>query len=239
MIAPTSSPRYAVYFSPPHSSPWWALGSAWLGRDEVSGAALAPPAYAKTCPEDFSVITAEPRRYGFHATLKAPFRLATGVDEATLLARLKALAQTLRPVTLSPLGFASWDGFVALVPQFPAPLIPAELLALAAACVTELDDLRAPLKAAEVARRAVGLEARALQLLTQFGYPHVLERFRLHFTLTGRIAAPTRQWVEARLAPELAGLNTHTPLRLDRLCLFAEYQPGAPLLRIADCPVAL
>jgi putative phosphonate metabolism protein len=228
------SARYAVYFSPASHSPWWTLGSRWLGRDESTGESLAQPLFTDACPEDFQRITAEPRRYGFHATLKAPFRLAQGLDEAALLARMQVLAKTLKPLTLSPLGLASWDGFVALVPQRPST----ELLALAAACVTELDDLRAPLTADELARRTPGLDARGLALLAQFGYPHVLERMRLHFTLTGRVALDTRQWVESVLRSELEVLNAQSPLVLDRLCLFAEYQPGAAFLRIADVQVA-
>ena len=204
-----------------------------MGRDESTGERLAQPLFTEDCPEDFQRITAEPRRYGFHATLKAPFRLAHGVDELVLLSRMQALAKTLKPLTLSPLGLASWDGFVALVPQLPT----AELLALAASCVTELDDLRAPLTADELARRTPGLDARGLALLAQFGYPHVLERLRLHFTLTGRVAPQTRQWVESVLHPALEGLNRQSPLVLDRLCLFAEYQPGAAFLRIADVQV--
>jgi putative phosphonate metabolism protein len=228
------STRYAVYFSPASHSPWWTLGSRWLGRDESTGESLAPPLFTDACPEDFQSITAEPRRYGFHATLKAPFRLAPGLDEAALLARMQALAKTLKPVTLSPMVVASWDGFVALVPQLPT----AELLALAAACVTDLDDFRAPLTAEELARRTPGLDARGLALLAQFGYPHVLERMRLHFTLTGRVALATRYWLESVLRAELERLNVQSPLVLDRLCLFAEYQPGAAFLRIADVQVA-
>jgi hypothetical protein len=228
------SARYAVYFSPASDSPWSALGRRWLGRDEVSGEILAQPLFSKDCPEDFHSITAEPRRYGFHATLKAPFRLAQGQDEAALLARIEALAKTLKPVTLSPMILASWDGFVALVPQ----LATAELLALAFACVTDLDDLRAPLTADELARRTPGLDARALALLAQFGYPHVHERMRLHFTLSGRVALDTRQWFDTVLRTELDLLNAQSPLVLDRLCLFAEHQAGAAFLRIADVPVA-
>jgi putative phosphonate metabolism protein len=228
------STRYAVYFSPASHSPWWTLGSRWLGRDESTGESLAPPLFTDACPEDFQSITAEPRRYGFHATLKAPFRLAPGLDEAALLARMQALAKTLKPVTLSPMVVASWDGFVALVPQLPT----AELLALAAACVTDLDDFRAPLTAEELARRTPGLDARGLALLVQFGYPHVLERMRLHFTLSGRVALDTRQWFDTVLRTELDLLNAQSPLVLDRLCLFAEYQAGAAFLRIADVPVA-
>jgi putative phosphonate metabolism protein len=227
------SARYAVYFSPPSHSAWWSLGSRWLGRDEFTGEALTQAMYAHICPDDFHAITAEPRRYGFHATLKAPFRLVQGLDEAALLAHMQDLAKTLKPVTLAPMALANWDGFVALVPQLPS----AELMALAAACVTELDDLRAPLTAAEIARRTPGLDARGLALLAQFGYPHVLERLRLHFTLTGRVVPTTQQWVETVLSAELDVLNIQSPLVLDRLCLFAEYQPGADFRRIADVQV--
>lgn len=225
------SARYAIYFSPAKHSAWWTFGAHWLGRDEHDHTALPQPELAGIGPEELQAITAEPRRYGFHATLKAPFHLSAGHTEADLVARLGRLAQTLTPVALGPLQLATLGNFVALVPE----LAPAGLQSLADACVTGLDDLRAPLSEPDLARRrSAHLDARETELLALYGYPHVLERFRFHMTLTGPVDAATAQRVSQALAAEPARLNALAPLSLDRLCLFIEQNPGAPFQRVID-----
>lgn len=225
------SSRYAIYFSPAKHSAWWAFGAHWLGRDEHDNTALVQPAAPGITPAALEYITAEPRRYGFHATLKAPFQLSAGHDESDLIARLGRLAQTLAPVVLGPLQPATLANFVALVPE----LAPAGLQTLAAACVTELDDLRAPLSEAEITRRrGAGLDARASELLALHGYPHVLERFRFHMTLTGPVDAAMAQAVTQAVAADVAHLNANVPLSLDRLCLFVERRTGEPFQRVID-----
>jgi putative phosphonate metabolism protein len=225
------SARYAVYFSPAKHSAWWTFGAHWLGRDEHDNTALPQPGFAGIHPEELQALTAEPRRYGFHATLKAPFHLSAGHHEADLVARMRHLAQTLAPVALGPLQLATLGNFVAWVPEAP----PAGLQSLAAACVTGLDDLRAPLSEADLARRrSAGLDAREAELLALHGYPHVLERFRFHMTLTGPVDAATAQRVCQALASQPARLNAQAPPVLDRLCLFVEQHPGAPFQRVID-----
>lgn len=223
--------RYAVYFAPDKYSPWHDFGARWLGRDECDNSVLPQPVIDALPPQLFSQITEEPRRYGFHATLKAPMRLAAGCDETGLMRRLNTLAATLKPVPLGRLRAAVLGNFVALVPDTE----PADLQALAAACVRELDDLRAPLLEAERARRRVDrLDARAVELLDLYGYPHVLERFRFHLTLTGPVDENVAQAVIRAVTPEIERLNTAAPLSLDRLCLFVEKTPGDPFLRLID-----
>ncbi len=225
------STRYAIYFSPAKHSVRWTLGAHWLGRDEHDNTALPQPEVAGIGAVDLEAITAEPRRYGFHATLKAPFHLSAGHTEADLVARLGRLAQRLASVALGPLQPATLDNFVALVPGTP----PAALQTLAAACVTGLDDLRASLSETDLARRrSAGLDARGAELLALHGYPHVLERFRFHMTLTGPVDAATAQTVSQALAGQVASLNAQAPLLLDRLCLFVERAPGTPFQRVID-----
>ena len=225
------SARYAIYFAPDRHSPWWAFGAHWLGRDEHDNCALDHPSLDGMSPMDLSSITAEPRRYGFHATLKAPFRLSSGNDEAALVARLGKLAQTLSPVPLGNLRAATLGDFVALVPDTE----PEGLQALAASCVSGLDDLRAPLTQSDLARRQpASLDPRETELLTRYGYPYVMERFRLHLTLTGPIIASLGQRVLEAVAPTITRLNQQSPLTLDRLCLFVETSPGAPFVRTLD-----
>jgi len=225
------SPRYAVYFAPDKHSPWRTFGAHWLGRDEYDGSALPQPQLAAISPEELAGITQEPRRYGFHATLKAPFRLAPGYDEQALITRLKTLALSLKPLALGPLRLAALDSFMALIPDTS----PAGLSALAAACVKELDDMRAPLLEAELARRrAAPLDTREAELLARYGYPHVMERFRLHMTLTGPLEPSMAQRVSDAVAPLTSRLNAEAPLWLDQLCLFVERTPGAPFRRLID-----
>jgi hypothetical protein len=123
------------------------------------------------------------------------------------------------------------DGFVALVPTSPN----SALQSLAAACVTELDEVRAPLTQADRERRRVDPDdARAAELFERYGYPHVLERFRFHMTLTGPVNMATAGQVVTQITHPIARLNAQEPAVLDRLCLFFESEPGAPFRRVAD-----
>ena len=224
-------PRYGVYFAPAVDSPWWRFGAGWLGWDDARGQALAQPRLPEFSPEDFHGFTSEPRRYGFHATLKAPFRLRPGVDETTLRDRLAMLAARLRALKMGPLVPVHLDAFVALVPRERQPAIDA----LAARCVMDLDDLRAPLTSAEVARReAAGLDERQRELLARYGYPHVLGYFRFHLTLSGPVDPVTADLLAHRAGETVGPLNARHPPLLDRLCLFREDHPGAPFLRVHE-----
>lgn len=223
--------RYAIYFAPPSGSPWWQFGAHWVGRDECKDLTLPQPALDQLSPDVLHKITDHPRRYGFHGTLKAPFGLVAGCTPAQLQDRLHALARTLQPVALGPLQATILGDFVALVPTHASEA----LAALAATCVRDVDDLRRPMDADDLARRQPDkLDARGLELLQQFGYPHVLERFNFHFSLTGPVTAPHAQAVVQAVQDRVAELNAAAPWVLDRLCLFVESGKGQPFTRMAD-----
>jgi putative phosphonate metabolism protein len=223
--------RYAIYFAPAKATPWWNLGAHWLGRDEFNNTAVALTEFLHISAEKRLAITSEPRRYGFHATLKAPFRLGTKKTLQELLDRASTLAAKLAPLALGPLQAQSLGNFVAVTPRHRS----AELQALAADCVVALDDMRAPLTPEDLARRRVEkLDAREMELLNCYGYPYVLERFRFHFSLTGPVDFKSQQLVIQAVAAQVDHLNTSAPLVLDRLCVFEEAAPGMPFRRIAD-----
>lgn len=67
------------------NDPLTQAAAAWLGRDAYSGHAVEPPGMIDLGMQEISYHTALPRRYGFHGTIKAPFRLAEGHSEAALL----------------------------------------------------------------------------------------------------------------------------------------------------------
>ena len=79
--------RYAIYFAPPPGSLFHTLGSRWLGRDAFTGEQLEQPA-----EPGLSAVTGDPRRYGFHATMKPPFALRDPVRPEALLRAVAALA---------------------------------------------------------------------------------------------------------------------------------------------------
>ena len=190
--------RYAVYYTPPQG-PLARFGAQWLGWDPVAG--VESGADWPGLPLPRATLTEAPRKYGLHATLKAPFRLAEGLTPDTLIAAVEALAATRPPVTLQGLRLAPIAGFLALLPDGDAT----GLNALAAAVVAGLDTHRAPISAQDLARRrAAGLDARQEALVARWGYPHVMDQFRFHITLTGRIDATTAEAVAGVLAPLLA-----------------------------------
>ncbi len=197
---------------------------AWLGRSVVGGsAAPAPGAPAGWTRAEVDAVTVDARRYGFHGTLKAPFRLADGHDLDGLEAAVADLAGSRDPVALSGLRVASLGGFLALVPTGPVPALDA----LAADVVMRLDGFRAPPTDAETARRdPASLSPRQRELLATWGYPHVLDRFRFHLTLTDRIPAAARPRAEAALAAWFAAA-TDRPVAVDALALVVEDAPGA------------
>ena len=227
--------RWALYFAPAADSPWARAGARWLGRD-ADGAAVEPPRHFVGCsPEEWSRLTAAPRRCGWHATLRAPMRLSSSYAAAGLLEALRTLAAGF-PAFELPALHAQWlDGFIALQPQHSCP----PLQALERACVSALQPLAAPLLPAEPARYdSHGLSARQHAPLRAWGYPYVFEDFRFHMTLAGRIDTLSPLQPAAPLehgAACFGGLPQ--PLRFDALSLFVEPAVGAPLRRVARVPL--
>lgn len=219
--------RYAIYFAPHPGSPWWLAGSHWLGRCAALLQPLEQPSIAGVAPELLHRLTASPRRYGWHATLKAPFALAPGVDWITLHGAVQALAAGLSPFAMPTLQVQRMDDFLALRPIASHPQSP-RLDEVAAACVTALHPLAQDLPASELARRrAAGLSPTQEAHLQRWGYPFVLDEYRFHLSLTGSLHGLPPQTLERieETADDLFG--GLPPLRFDSLALFAEPTPGA------------
>lgn len=193
--------RYAVYYAPAPESRLHQLGTQWLQQDGME----------------------VPRRYGFHATLKAPFRLAPGRTEADLVRALQSLAHDFECTQIGELVLSVQDGFLALRPKAWCQ----EAQELANACVIALDYLRAPLTPEELThRRAESLGPDEMRNLARYGYPHVLRQFAFHLTLSNRRGAGELEALRKQAAPFFAPvMNIAYPL--DRLSLFVERQPGA------------
>ncbi len=207
--------RFAIYYVPAEGA-FADFGAAWLGWDVARG--RETPQMDVPGLHD---VTMTPRKYGFHATLKAPFRLADGRTVADLDAAVSDLAAGLAPATCNGLDLTALGGFLALTPDGDMT----DLRRVAAACVRNLDMFRAAATDAELARRRkAGLSARQEALLTQWGYPYVMEEFQFHMTLTGRLQQDSlAQWSKAvlRHLPDLP-----RPFVLDQIALCGERADG-------------
>jgi hypothetical protein len=216
--------RYAVYFAPDPSSLWWQAGSQWLGRCAAGQGVGLAPVVEGVSDYDFRRVTSAPRRYGWHATLKAPFALAIDVTVQQLESALKSIAQSTRAFDMPRLEVALLDDFLAVVPQ---PVSHAAD-AIAARCVRELQPFAAPLSDSELQRRRqTPLTAEQDALLLRWGYPFVLTQYQLHCSLTGSLSSLSRQQVNSL---ELAAHDWFNPLptcRFESLALFVESSAGA------------
>ena len=224
MTASEQNARVAVYYAPEPDDALAALGGAWLGRDAESGAPVEQPALA-----GIAELTAEPRVYGFHATLKPPLRLADGTDWAGLRAATRTLAAGVAPFELPALAVADVHGFLALRETTPCPA----LQALADLCVAALDPFRAPPGEDELARRRrAGLSPAADAMLRRWGYPYVFGTWFFHLTLTRRLTPEERAAVAPRAAAWFAPALAR-PRQVRAICLFTQAAPGAPF-RMAE-----
>ncbi|WP_434628375.1 DUF1045 domain-containing protein [Chromobacterium sp. CV08] len=219
--------RYAAYYAPKPDSGLWRAGCEWLGMDAVRGGRVAQAAVEGVAAETLAALTREAARYGWHATLKAPFVLKPAVGEDDLLHQTMALARTFQPFALSLQ--VGWLGdFLALRPAGPS----AELDELAAACAVSLEglaDRRAPLKPRD------GLDPRQQALYRRWGYPYVFEQFRFHLTLSDRLVRGS----EAAVLIE-RGARRHFAGLLDQVsvagvALFVERDEGGPFRCLAYC----
>ena len=219
--APVPGARLALYWAPDPGDPLHRAGSSWLGRDAETGARSPQPVVPG---HDLHAITADPRGYGLHATLKAPFRLRVSWAEA--LEAASALAARLRPFDLPPLAVRDLEGFLALREAAPCP----PLRALADACTEALDHCRAPPDGAELAkRRRAKLSAEQEANLARWGYPYVFGEWRFHVTLTRRLSPEEKAAVLPAAEAHLRGALGH-PRRVSSVCLFTQAGPGAPFL---------
>lgn len=214
----TAYRRYGLYVVP--EGAFYRIGASWLGWDSVAGQALAHPAL-DGLPRPVEEITATPRKYGFHGTVKPPFRLADGLSEAALHDATGALCAALAPVEIPALSLRRLGGFVAVIPvEHSEPLS-----RLAADVVSGLDAFRAPASEAELAkRRKSGLSERQEYLLARWGYPYVMDEFRFHLTLTGKLgaeAAPMAERLRSHFTPVLP-----QPFLVNSLCLMGEDESG-------------
>jgi putative phosphonate metabolism protein len=222
-------PRYAIYFTSARGDVLDRFGAELLGYDAWTGGDLPFPSDVTGAEPDWRELTEDPRKYGFHATLKAPIALAEGKTEAGLLAACAAFAETPRRIPVIAPVVDAISSFIAVIPKERSR----ELEQLAADCVIAFDDFRAPLTAEDRARRnPERLTERQCDYLDRWGYPYVMEEFRFHMTLTGRIQSPRRERVLSMLKRRFSAIDLER-LAVDAISVFRQ-DDGQSRFRIVE-----
>jgi len=229
-----SQARFAIYYTPPPASPLARFGAAALGYDGATGETAPQLVLAGIDPAEAARAATEPARYGFHATLMAPFELAEGRSGAELAAAIDTFTPGCAAVALGLLKVASIGRFVALVPAGP----PDAVARLAADCLGAFNDLRAPLSLHDRERRlASRLTPRQIELLDRWGYPYVLSEFRFHMTLTGPLPPPERERFHAAYTTAFAPL-AQEPVTIDALSLVRQDDRAARFRVVRRAPLS-
>ncbi|MBB2751484.1 UNVERIFIED_ORG: putative phosphonate metabolism protein [Rhizobium aethiopicum] len=216
--------RYALYFSPPKDDPLTGAASLWLGRDAFAGKTYAAPDDAQLGAAEQFELTADPRRYGFHATIKAPFSLAATVTEKDLMAVVEEFAARTEAFEIPELVLGQLGRFFALVPGS----LHQPLQDFASKVVKSFEPFRAALTEADMARRnPEKLSDSQRANLQRWGYPYVMEDFGFHMTLTGQVPETRAAVMKAILTERFADF-TGRPLSISGLAVFTEETRGAP-----------
>jgi putative phosphonate metabolism protein len=230
----TGFPRYAIYFAAGADNAMSRFGAELLGYDAYSGDEVSFPQGPLRVAPDWRDITADPRKYGFHGTLKAPMALAPGKTEAELKAACATFASKPRPIPVIRPVVDAISGFIAVIPGEAVDA----LQQLAADCVRDFDSFRASLTAEDHARRKPEkLSERQREFLDRWGYPYVMEEFRFHMTLTGRLDAERRGPILEMLRARFAGLKLET-IEIDHITLFRQDDPKARFRIIGEWALA-
>lgn len=223
-----SYPRYAIYFTPPPDSPLALFGASVLGYDSYERADVDYPSIDGMPAKAIAKLTKEPRRYGFHATLVAPFHLE-GSTEADLSSALTEFTDDNYPVDVGSLSVDVIGSFIALQPETKVP----KLDRLAATLVRSFDKYRAaPTEADRVRRLTAHLSSRQRQMFSRWGYPYVFDEFRFHMTLTGSLQASELAPIKSALAA-LYTQSADTHVEVDALSLMRQDKPDSRFFVVA------
>jgi putative phosphonate metabolism protein len=226
-------PRYAIYFVPPADSAFYRFGASLLGYDTFEGKPLAFPEGIEAQIGGWKNITTDPRKYGFHATLKAPMSLAAGRNETELMAAVQKFVRTPREIPTIATAVHPIGSFIAVIPETPSPA----LQKLVDDCVTTFDSFRAPLTPEDRARRDVAaLTEKQIEYLDRWGYPYVFGEFRFHMTLTGSLAAERRDPILAILQARFAALGIRS-LKIGEVALLRQNDIKSNFTVIAHAPL--
>ncbi|MEO0341935.1 MAG: DUF1045 domain-containing protein [Pseudomonadota bacterium] len=182
--------RFAIYFCPEPTTKLAEFGRDWLGWDIDAGDTVPQPSFAGF---DLKTVTERPQKYGFHGTIKAPFRLLEGADLATLQTMADRFAKRSKSFEIPALHVSKIGQFLAITEVEPC----LHLRNMAAEAVRFFEPCRAELTEEDLIRRRKSkLTPTQDALLVKWGYPYVFDAFQFHLTLSGPLDSETQTRVK-------------------------------------------
>jgi putative phosphonate metabolism protein len=224
--------RYALYFAPPEGSGLEAFGRSFLGRDHLTGETVDQLAIDGLDSERLKTITTSARHYGFHATLKAPFELKEGCDVDDLRRAAQVFAQGRNAFEAPPLKVSTLSRWIAFTLSEDSPA----MNRLAADCVRDFEQFRAPLSEGDIARRRKsGLTPRQDEQMLAYGYPYIFDDFHFHMTLAGPLDVDVRDSLVTTLQPLTSAIEA-VPLKVDAIALYEQPDRDSPFVQTGRFP---
>lgn len=223
--------RYAIYFSPADDSELDIFGATVLRRRASDAKAWSHPALPVEFPSTvcWNSKTQTPSHYGFHATIKAPFALSEGQTIDRLQDDLATYCASQKPIPLPGLAPSRSCRYHSLAFEQQ----PEQLRLMAKECVQQFEPFRAPLTETDIKRRnPSSLTPRQQGYLEQYGYPHVLDDFNFHMTLSGANDTSDTDYLQW-LNQLYESIVKQTPM-LDRLCIFHQPDRNTAFVRKSE-----
>mgnify|MGYP001390519063 FL=1 len=183
----TNYKRVAIYFLPKKNSSLENFGKNLLGRDINKKKKISLTRRQKyfinrgfTYFDELKDYCEEPAKYGFHATLKAPFRLKRNVKTKNFYDVISHIAAQHSRFKIKGLKIVYSKKFTFITSRKPNKL----LRNLENDLVKHLDTFRAELNKTEIKKRIPdSLTFKQNKYLKEWGYPFVFDQFKFHMTL--------------------------------------------------------
>ena len=229
------APRYAVYFSPEPGTPLDAFAQQWLGPDDntTTRQRTFVPVVEGMAPDRVRALTDSTWRYRFHGTLKPPFELNPASSREALMAAAHIFAKGMAPIELPSFELATIGKFIALTPIKSS----GALENLAGQCVRVFESFRVPPSAETMAHYMRNkLTVHQTQMLEHWGYPYVMEEFRLHISLTDRIDDATERAAVMKVLQHMTAAVVNKPIVLREITVFFQTERDQPMVILDRIP---
>ena len=210
--------RYAIYYAPIENPELDLFGKCWLGWDPYKGEETTKSDLSKlTSFKKFSSLVLTPKQYGFHGTIKAPFRLKNEYTYNDLENKVREISKQIQSFHLDKLVIKKLGNFIALTPSKNL-----KVNDVSNKFVEGLDFLRDDLSEDEIKKRNPHkLSFNQKKKLFKWGYPYVFNEFKFHLTLTGKLRIEEIDNVYKYLQTILKSVNLRK-IHFKSICIFGQ-----------------
>ena len=210
--------RYAIYYAPIENPELDLFGKCWLGWDPYKGEETTKSDLSKLPSfKKFSSLVLTPKQYGFHGTIKAPFKLKNEYTYNDLENKVREISKQIHSFYFDQLIIKKLGNFIGLIPTNNL-----KVNAVSNKFVEELDYLRDELSENEIKKRKPHkLTSNQKQMLFKWGYPYVFDEFKFHLTLTSKLNVVEIDDVLRSLQNILKQVNLNK-ISFNNICIFGQ-----------------